>query len=1105
MAPKPPRARAVLGRLWIPLIVLAASAATAVACLSPKPTSISTSLTGGGKEGAEITVSEGTGVKDTATLSGENAGKATGTVDYAVYSDSKCEKLVTKAGSVTVKEGKVPASEEEKLEAGAVYYWQAEYLGDSIDEASKSPCGKEVLTVKAKTSLSTSLSGGGKEGEEITVSEGSKVKDTATLSGTKASTATGTVDYAAYKDKECKELASKAGEGKVEGTKAGGSEEKELEAAAVYYWQAEYLGDSLHEKSTSPCGKEVLTVKAKTSLSTSLSGGGKEGEEITVREGVAIADTATLSGTKFLTATGTVKYAIYKDKECKELVTGAGEVTVKEGKIPNSEEKELEARATFYYWQATYSGDGLHLASTSLCTELGCVLAPADAPKPASAYAGDLIPNADADGFTKAISAATHRSSHPTTAAETTASHPTAEKVVLPGLSTSSSSGPSTAAMSAFTRQGISSAHARRALRSQDRIAKTQVVKKIESALAGAYAGAWFEPAGAKLHIGVTSAASRKATASVIADTHLAADVVQTPVSSTLAKLEAVQEQWNAKLAKLLRSGKAMTGIDLQHNAVVVKLDASVSAQQRTALERAALNATVNVVITAASSLELRNIPQVANCEFVGSFLVRRVERAAWCEKTITSGVKIVGPPVVVGPVTRSSVCTAGPMLISGIKTFVLTAGHCVTAGKSELGEMWKSEWPVAVGPPTTIAGRTLGKVTKFQYNNAFDSAEIEVERPGEFSQALPTPVPAKLAEWGNWQAYKGNPPTNAPPATEGKAIQPTMQESRTVDGALPAVGGIANCHEGKSTGEQCGVIGMIDVNPGNGIITEHLVEDTACSEHGDSGGPYFYHGNGSEVYLEGTLAGGNGDGRCNNEGRPPGGGVHSYYEPIETLLAGPYWGQKLLRRGNEVRRPRVRGAKGAPLTKLNFASSSGASTIETVGGSELTCSTEAGTGEASSESSGTAELTLTGCEAFEKECHTMGEFDGEVVLSGSYKLVFINGEEDEVGLLLELIDATIECGKNCEKAIETLELRGTAIGTVAPIDEEVVPSEKVTVTFFQSGGIQVPTEYEEEDGTKAKAVLELEGSGEKAFGFEEAGMSDLDELLFEEEAEIEA
>ncbi|HET7484984.1 MAG TPA: hypothetical protein VFJ64_06350, partial [Solirubrobacterales bacterium] len=70
------------------------------------------------------------------------------------------------------------------------------------------------------TSISTSLTGGGKEGTEITVPEGTKVKDTATLSGTNVSSATGTVDYAVYQDKECKELAAEAGKGKVEGTKA---------------------------------------------------------------------------------------------------------------------------------------------------------------------------------------------------------------------------------------------------------------------------------------------------------------------------------------------------------------------------------------------------------------------------------------------------------------------------------------------------------------------------------------------------------------------------------------------------------------------------------------------------------------------------------------------------------------------------------------------------------------------------------------------------------------------------------------------------------------------------------------------------------------------
>ncbi len=331
------------------------------------PTSLSTSLKGGGKEGEEITVAEGSKVKDTATLSGTNASTATGVVYYKIYKDKACTEFVTQAGEVTVEEGNVPGSEEKELEAGAVYYWQAEYSGDSMNEPSISACSQEVETVKAKVSLSTKLSGGGKEGEEITVAEGSKVKDQATLSGTKSSIATGTIKYKIYKDKACKELVTEAGKGEVKEGKAPASEEKELEAGAVYYWQAEYGGDSLHEAATSTCSKEVETVKAKVSLSTKLSGGGKEGTEITVAEGSKVKDTATLSGTNASSATGTVDYAVYKDKACKELATEAGKGKVEGTKAASSEERELEADAV-YYWQAQYLGDSLHDESTSTCS-----------------------------------------------------------------------------------------------------------------------------------------------------------------------------------------------------------------------------------------------------------------------------------------------------------------------------------------------------------------------------------------------------------------------------------------------------------------------------------------------------------------------------------------------------------------------------------------------------------------------------------------------------------------------------------------------------------------------------------------------------------------
>jgi hypothetical protein len=224
------------------------------------PTSLSTSLSGEAKSGEEITINEGSKAKDTATLSGTNAGKATGKVKFRVYKDKECKELAAEAGEGSLSEGKA-SSEEIELEAGVVYYWQAEYPGDSNNLKSTSTCG-EVLTVKAKTSLSTTLSAEEEEpieGAEITVYEGIPVKDTATLSGTRSSSATGEVQYNVYADNECEELVAGAGKAGVEAGVVDPSSEVELEEG-TYYWQAEYLGDALHQESKSTCGVEVLVV-----------------------------------------------------------------------------------------------------------------------------------------------------------------------------------------------------------------------------------------------------------------------------------------------------------------------------------------------------------------------------------------------------------------------------------------------------------------------------------------------------------------------------------------------------------------------------------------------------------------------------------------------------------------------------------------------------------------------------------------------------------------------------------------------------------------------------------------------------------------------------
>jgi outer membrane protein assembly factor BamB len=116
--------------------------------------------------------------------------------------------------------------------------------------------------------------------------------------------------------------------------------------------------------------------KAKpTTTTTALSGEGKTGESITVKEGSPVTDQATIAGENAATATGMVTYKVYSDKECTKEVASAGELTVSAGKAPASEAKTL-APGT-YYWQASYGGDANNNASKNECgTEVETVTEP---------------------------------------------------------------------------------------------------------------------------------------------------------------------------------------------------------------------------------------------------------------------------------------------------------------------------------------------------------------------------------------------------------------------------------------------------------------------------------------------------------------------------------------------------------------------------------------------------------------------------------------------------------------------------------------------------------------------------------------------------------
>jgi hypothetical protein len=78
-------------------------------------------------------------------------------------------------------------------------------------------------------------------------------------------------------------------------------------------------------------------------------------------------DSATLTGDNVASATGTVTYNVYSNATCTNQVgTANTESITTAGTVPSSSPITLNTPGT-YYWQATYSGDGLNGTSASAC------------------------------------------------------------------------------------------------------------------------------------------------------------------------------------------------------------------------------------------------------------------------------------------------------------------------------------------------------------------------------------------------------------------------------------------------------------------------------------------------------------------------------------------------------------------------------------------------------------------------------------------------------------------------------------------------------------------------------------------------------------------
>jgi hypothetical protein len=338
-----------------------------VETVTPPATTLTTSLTGGSQSGPSISVPAGTAVADAATLTGTDAATATGTITYDVYSDSGCTTPVSDTSStVAVTAGAVPASNPVTFNTAGTYYWQASYSGDANNLASVSACNTEVVTVTAaSTSVTTMLS-------EDSVTAGVAVTDTATLSGAVADAATGTVTYQVYSDSDCTmPVSDTSSTVTITGVHTvPASDPVTIDIAGTYYWQASYSGDANNLSSTT-CGEVEVVNPADTTTTTMLSAS-------SVAAGVAVTDTATLTGAVADAATGTVTYQVYSDSDCTMPVSDATSTeNVTAGTVPASDPVALTAAGT-YYWQASYSGDANNLSSTSTCGAEVETVTPAD-------------------------------------------------------------------------------------------------------------------------------------------------------------------------------------------------------------------------------------------------------------------------------------------------------------------------------------------------------------------------------------------------------------------------------------------------------------------------------------------------------------------------------------------------------------------------------------------------------------------------------------------------------------------------------------------------------------------------------------------------------
>jgi uncharacterized repeat protein (TIGR01451 family) len=198
-------------------------------------------------------------VSDLATVSSPVT--PTGTVTYAVYTDTNCSILATTGatGQISAQPGTAPvnvSSNSVTFQQGGTYYWQATYNGDGNDNAAQSPCTSETLVVaKASPGIVTSAT--------PSVILQNAISDNATLSGASVH-AGGSITWVAYSTANCSDTtpAFTSSAVTVSGNGTYGPVSFTPTNPGTYYWRAFYTGDNSNNLIATKCSdnNETSTV-----------------------------------------------------------------------------------------------------------------------------------------------------------------------------------------------------------------------------------------------------------------------------------------------------------------------------------------------------------------------------------------------------------------------------------------------------------------------------------------------------------------------------------------------------------------------------------------------------------------------------------------------------------------------------------------------------------------------------------------------------------------------------------------------------------------------------------------------------------------------------